>query len=342
VFQVKFLSVCESSLLFISCDAMVCCVWRVTPEGRVLSSSHVVADRSTKFTSFYLSPGSSANIPSSHSSSSGTGAQHSDIPCSSTGNVPSNFVGSIGNTTSKCVPDTDGAPRVETLSACQWTEMAKASVFVQYSVDLELGQLQRVKSFRIWLDAIKAHLLGAGRRFAVIMCAISRRNFHILDIQKESVIATIVTPDFYILTRNGSTVTLCDTSWLDGFDFTKMTSETPVFAASVALNRVMLGTWGDFVSNVEYNEPDSPIAASQDSESVAEQKCCGRTIEDADMYDDDRRIIDEFLMMEDGEVGGIERDEHLVRRIRQMIGRDERIARRLFNRAMMGMGAMRW
>ena len=52
------------------------------------------------------------------------------------------------------------------------------------------------------------------------------------------------------LTRNGSTVTLCDTTWLNGFNFESMTRETPVFAASIALNRVMLGTWADFVSCV--------------------------------------------------------------------------------------------
>ena len=74
----------------------------------------------------------------------------------------------------------------------------KSSVFCQYRVDYELSQIHRVKSFKIWLDCIKAHLLGAGTRFAVIMCSISRKDFHVLDIQKEKVVATIATPDFYV------------------------------------------------------------------------------------------------------------------------------------------------
>ncbi|XP_035824728.1 F-box/WD repeat-containing protein 2 isoform X2 [Aplysia californica] len=195
VFQVKFLPKESDDLQFITCDSNVCCLWRTNADGRVLSSNHVTADNTAKFTSFYHMLENPRHV-----------------------------------------------------YACQWTEANKSSALCEYEVVPKVTKIQKVMSFMINLDNIKAFLLGAGSRFAVIMCSISRKDFHILDIPKQTVVATIATPDFYVLTRNGSTVTLCDTSWLNGFQFSKMKADTPVFAAGIALNKVMLGTWAKFVS----------------------------------------------------------------------------------------------
>ena len=143
--QVKFLSRSGDELLFVTCDSNVCCMWRTNQYGHIRSSSHVTADSSTKFTSFY--------------------------------HVPENPT---------------------QLFACQWTESNKSSTFCEYKVTQAHCQIQKSKSFTIDLENIKAFLLGAGKKFAVIMCSISRKDFHVIDIPRQAVIATIKTPDFYV------------------------------------------------------------------------------------------------------------------------------------------------
>ncbi|KAH9491900.1 hypothetical protein Btru_029011 [Bulinus truncatus] len=127
--------------------------------------------------------------------------------------------------------------------ACQWTEEQKTSSLSEHIIRPGLLVIETVSHFSIPQDAVKAFLLGAGKKFAVIMCSISRKDFHIIDIQQRIVVATILTPDFCMLTRNGSTVTLCDTAWLDGFNFYHLKTNSPVFAACVGRNTVILGTW---------------------------------------------------------------------------------------------------
>uniref|UniRef100_A0A0B6ZCR5 Uncharacterized protein n=2 Tax=Arion vulgaris TaxID=1028688 RepID=A0A0B6ZCR5_9EUPU len=92
------------------------------------------------------------------------------------------------------------------------------------------------------------------------MCSISRKDFHVIDIPRKVVVATIVTPDFCMLTRNGSTVTLCDTRWLNGFDFSAMKNDTSLFAASVGRNTVILGTWSE-TTNREHMDKEDKIVA---------------------------------------------------------------------------------
>ncbi|CAG5118145.1 unnamed protein product [Candidula unifasciata] len=128
---------------------------------------------------------------------------------------------------------------------CLWEEHRKVSWLSKYTIQHKKCVMERVLHFQISMETVKAYLLGAGLKFAVIMCSISRKDFHVIDIPRKTVVATIVTPDFCMLTRNGSTVTLCDTSWLNGFNFSTMKNTTPVFAASVARNTVILGTWAE-------------------------------------------------------------------------------------------------
>uniref|UniRef100_A0A2C9LXG6 F-box domain-containing protein n=1 Tax=Biomphalaria glabrata TaxID=6526 RepID=A0A2C9LXG6_BIOGL len=126
---------------------------------------------------------------------------------------------------------------------CQWAEEEKMSALCRYTIRPESKIIEKDFQFVIPQYAIKAYVLGAGEKFAVIMCSISRKDFYVIDIQQRTIVSTIFTPDFYILTRNGSTVTLCDDSWLDGFNFSALRDNTPVFAACVGRNTVILATW---------------------------------------------------------------------------------------------------
>lgn len=79
---------------------------------------------------------------------------------------------------------------------CHWKEVEKKSFFSKYTICSERCEISLEIFFEISLETIKAYLLGAGKKFAVLMCSISRKDFHILDIPKRSIITTIVTPDF--------------------------------------------------------------------------------------------------------------------------------------------------
>ncbi|CAL1525967.1 unnamed protein product [Lymnaea stagnalis] len=136
------------------------------------------------------------------------------------------------------------------LYICQWTEEKKSSHLSCYKIRPKLNVAEKDFHFQIPLSSLKAYLLGAGQKFAVIMCSISRKDFHVVDIIRRSVVATITTPDFCMLTRNGSSVTLCNTSWLDGLNFGEINEQTPVFAASVGRNTVILGTWTKCVGSL--------------------------------------------------------------------------------------------
>ncbi|XP_059152923.1 F-box/WD repeat-containing protein 2-like [Physella acuta] len=137
---------------------------------------------------------------------------------------------------------------------CHWKEAEKKSFFSKYTICPDKCEISLGIFFQISPETIKAYLLGAGTKFAVIMCSISRKDFYVVDIPKRSIITTIVTPDFCMLTRNGSTVTLCDTDWLDGFNVLQMKAGAPVFAASVGRNTVILGTWTDLVHQLSHNK----------------------------------------------------------------------------------------
>lgn len=78
----------------------------------------------------------------------------------------------------------------------EWEEDTKSSWLSRYSVHSETNKMKRELHFPILLPAVKAYLLGAGQKFAVIMCSISRKDFHVIDIPRKTVVATIVTPDF--------------------------------------------------------------------------------------------------------------------------------------------------
>lgn len=77
---------------------------------------------------------------------------------------------------------------------CQWEEHRKVSWLSKYAIQPERCAMERVLHFQISMENVKAYLLGAGLKFAVIMCSVSRKDFHVIDIPRKMVVATIVTP----------------------------------------------------------------------------------------------------------------------------------------------------
>ncbi|RUS84148.1 hypothetical protein EGW08_008076, partial [Elysia chlorotica] len=158
-----------------------------------------------------------------------------------------------GDVISSCHVNSDGSSKFTSfvhlqqdpfvMYACQWEEWSKSSWLSKYEIQHQKCSVEKDFHVQIPIEALKAYILGAGQRFAVIMCSISRKDFHVIDLQTKLVVSKIITPDFCMLTRNGSTVTLCDTRWLDGLVFEDLTQDRPLFAASVGQNSVLLGSW---------------------------------------------------------------------------------------------------
>ncbi|GFR89050.1 F-box/WD repeat-containing protein 2 [Elysia marginata] len=147
----------------------------------------------------------------------------------------------------------------QVMFACQWEEWSKSSWISKYEVHHTKCSIEKNFHVQIPLEAVKAYILGAGQRFAVIMCSISRKDFHVFDLQTKNIVSRITTPDFCMLTRNGSTVTLCDTRWLDGFIFEDLREDRPLFAACVGQNTVLLGTWASKVRQLKQVQYDSEV-----------------------------------------------------------------------------------
>ncbi|GFO35747.1 F-box/WD repeat-containing protein 2 [Plakobranchus ocellatus] len=80
--------------------------------------------------------------------------------------------------------------------ACQWEEWSKSSWLSKYEIQHTKCSIERDFHVQIPMDTIKAYILGAGRKFSVIMCSISRKDFHVIDLDTMTVVSKITTPDF--------------------------------------------------------------------------------------------------------------------------------------------------
>ena len=80
--------------------------------------------------------------------------------------------------------------------ACQWEEWSKSSWLSKYEIQRTKCSIEKDFHVQIPLEAIKAYILGAGQKFAIIMCSISRKDFHVIDLETKLVVSRIATPDF--------------------------------------------------------------------------------------------------------------------------------------------------